>query len=63
MDKKEEKGFFDDLGDPNNPVNIFEKGNKEEKPKKHITEVKSPGLAAVLSFFYYRFRPNIQWTN
>ena len=85
MKKEKKTGFFGDLGDPNNPINIFEKGNGEfEKgngeeissetkfcsncgakidakaeicPKCGVRvrdvemKTRSPGLAAVLSFF------------
>ena len=79
MKKEKKTGFSSDLGDPNNPINIFE-GDKEVKissetkfcsncgakidvkaeicpkcgvrvkVKAPIVAMKSPGLAAVLSF-------------
>ena len=78
MKKEKKTGFFGDLGDPNNPINIFEGDNEVKIPsetkfcsncgaeidkgaeicpkcgvrvKAPTVGVKSPGLAAVLSFF------------
>ena len=75
MKKEKKTGFFGDLGDPNNPINIFEKGETKFCPKCGAkidvkaeicpkcgmrikapkAEVKSPGLAVVLSLLIVGF--------